>query len=82
MYSDDETDDSENNTYVPFKRISWPYLRVFDKHEAESKMQEISGKRAVKDGEISEEINPPYHKFYRILRFFKSYEGFYTVSPT
>lgn len=84
MYSDGESDDfdSENATCTPAKTISRPYLRVFDEDEVESTMCQIWRKRTVKDGEISEDINPPYHKFYRILRFFRSYEGFYTVSST
>jgi hypothetical protein len=66
---------------------SEPRQRLYDEDEAEARSHEVSLRARIKDAQPSgasaqEEDLRKFHKLYRVLRFYKAYEGFYTVSST
>lgn len=82
MYSDIDSDSEEAATKSYLRISSRPYLRLYDKDEAEARAHELRGRVREKVGQPPSVADRSFSKVYRILRFFKSYEGFYTVSAT
>jgi hypothetical protein len=87
MYFDDESDSDSDSALAALLRFSEPHLCLYDEDEAETRSYEVRLPVRIKDTRPSEtsmqeEILPKYHKLFRVLRFFKAYEGFHTVGLT